>query len=142
MRCVLFSGLAVFLSTGAVSFADTATSLTEAAASGDLRAVKSLLTKGTDINGVDASGRTALMYAAWRGHLDVAKTLLDRGADPNAKSTREICDDAGCGAGKTALKYASVKGHTEIVRLLLARKAIVKNKEGVVALRAAAQRDS
>jgi ankyrin repeat protein len=52
-----------------------------AAKTGDIRAVRSSLERGTDANEVDRHGRPPLVLAAQRGHGPVVELLLDHGAD-------------------------------------------------------------
>ena len=59
--------------------------LHKAAASGDLRAVKRLLSR-VSADEPDDDGWTALHWAAETGQLAAVKLLLARGADPNAES--------------------------------------------------------
>ena len=68
-----------------------------------------------DINGQDASGRTALLEAAWGGSADIADFLLERGADPN------IADKSGF----TPLMRAVEEGHRSIVAALIRKNADV-----------------
>lgn len=48
--------------------------------------VNRMLNNGTDPNGVDELGHTALLYATKFGRLSVMKKLLQHGADPNKSS--------------------------------------------------------
>jgi ankyrin repeat protein len=61
-----------------------ATELWQAAETGDMPALKSLLDKRIDINSRDDNGRTALMLATLHGQTRAVKMLLAHGADPNA----------------------------------------------------------
>jgi pectate lyase len=91
-------------------------SLQEAAATGDVNLVKTLLESGTDVDVLDDTFlKTALHRAAIRGHKDVAELLLAKGAGVNAR-------DWGCA---TPLHYAAEKGHKEIADLLIAKGADV-----------------
>ena len=58
------------------------TPLLYAARQGHFDAVRALLDRGVDINGVSADKTTPLMMAIINGHFDLAMELLDRGADP------------------------------------------------------------
>lgn len=60
-----------------------ATRLVEAAAAGDLEAVRSRLDRGTPADHPFEGTDTALHAAVAGGHEDVVALLLDRGADPN-----------------------------------------------------------
>jgi ankyrin repeat protein/beta-lactamase regulating signal transducer with metallopeptidase domain len=88
-----------------------ARSLHEAAVSGDIERVKSLLASGADANDKqDETGRTPLLEAAEQGHRDVAELLIANGADVNARSGD---------AGWTPLIGAVNERHAEVVKLLL-----------------------
>src|SRR5260370_30744316 len=58
------------------------TYLHEASIAGDLRLVNVCLTHGTDVNSVDAYGRSALHYICLEGYPKVADKLLAAGAGP------------------------------------------------------------
>lgn len=85
-------------------------SLHDAATSGDLRTVESLLARGADVNEKNPRGNVPLHYASNKGHLDVVTLLLDKGADVNARS-----------AGGTALHAACLGNQMRVAELLLAR---------------------
>lgn len=94
--------------------------LRDAAVSGDLATVKSLLDAGADPNSVSIQahgffrpwvhGRPALWHAAAQGNLDMLNLLLFRGANPNQVSW----------ISSTALWTACSLGHVAIVNRLLA----------------------
>jgi hypothetical protein len=63
--------------------------LHEAAARGDLRAVRKEVEHGDDPDFPDEEGRRPIHYAARGGHLEVAKWIVSIGAQP------DIADDAG-----------------------------------------------
>ena len=87
-------------------------SLQEAAVCGEIHEIKSLISKGADVNGIeDAWVRTALHYAAMNGNKQVVELLLAKGADVNA-------EDAD---GTTALGYAAGRGHKEVAELLIVK---------------------
>lgn len=83
-------------------------SLHQAAADGDIEKVKSLISKGADVNAKDESRRTALHYASEKGQKEVVELLTRKGVDINTKTDED----------KTASALAKENGHTEIVRLL------------------------
>jgi len=74
-----------------------------------------------DINGQDASGRTALLEAAWGGGGDIVNFLLERGADPN------IADKSGF----TPLMRAVEGGHRPIAAALIEKGADVNCRGSV-----------
>ena len=91
-------------SIGAPSLTSTQrTTLIDAAARGDLSAVRAALGAGADVRTTDADGATALVRAAYGNHVEVAETLLAAGADPNHQdrtqqsayliATSEVGDD-------------------------------------------------
>ena len=78
---VIGLGLAYKNITG--SFPDI--SIHEAAARGNIEAVKQHLAAGTDVNAKDKYGRTPLHAAAVGGSKEVVELLIAKGADVNAK---------------------------------------------------------
>jgi ankyrin repeat protein len=111
--------------------------LTEAAKSGDVRAVEAALDGGADVNARDADGLTPLMHAA-RGdrpdiadpgptdHPEVAEVLVRRGAGVNATTD----------SGFAALFWAARYGHVGVAKVLVAHGADVnaRDKDEVTAL--------
>ena len=97
----------------------------EAAKSGNLEAVQSLLGEGVDVDiygstvGVDF-GCTALFWAAKHNHKEVVQFLLDKDA----------YIDAGAGMGGAPLHIAAYEGHSEIVELLISEGANAEAKTG------------
>jgi len=116
------------------TFAETQTkslqTLHEAAASGDIVQVKSLVSKDADVNIKDKWGSTPLHTAANKGHMEIAKFLIAKGADVNIKDKW----------GWTPLHRAAMKGHSEIAKVLISKGANVntKNTAGWTALHLAA----
>ncbi len=106
--------------------------LLDAAESGDLLAVRSLLDSGTSPSARDLQGRTVLMTAMIHGHSTVAELLLARGANVNAR------DDQGV----TALMLAARDGDVALVQRLLDRGASVdaRTRDGWTALTYAARK--
>jgi ankyrin repeat protein len=84
--------------------------LIDAARSGDVEAVRSLLAEGADANAVQGDGMTALHWAAERGHAAVADLLLSAGAALEAKTRI---------GSYTPLHLASRGGHASIATALL-----------------------
>ena len=70
------------------------------------------LSRGADINRINANGESAIALAAWRGNLEMVKWLLDRGARINAPKRQW-----------SALHYAVFAGHTEVADFLIAQGA-------------------
>ncbi len=62
----------------------------DAVQAGDLRRVYELLIAGTDANGVDGDGFTALHRCAVTGNIPLCDLLLGHGADPNARDNVSI----------------------------------------------------
>ena len=100
---------------------DASSALGEAAAAGDLGAMRRVLDGGADPNVLvpakAADGEkyetTALVAAAGHGQLEAAALLLDRGASPDKPSS----------VGFTPLMAAAYIGHAAMVGLLLERGA-------------------
>jgi ankyrin repeat protein len=91
--------------------------LLEAARSGELDIVKSLLLEGLDVEAADGDGVTPLIFAAMSGHVDVVSELLDAGA------SRLHADGMGYDALRAAMLFGDFRGTTqppydEVVRLL------------------------
>jgi 26S proteasome non-ATPase regulatory subunit 10 len=85
------------------------TRIHDAAKSGDLEKVKTLLKANPDlVSSKDDEGRTPLHSAAANGQKDVAELLLASKADVDAKN------NSGC----TPLHYAVGHGHEDVAELL------------------------
>lgn len=104
--------------------------LAQAAAAGNVEAVRSLLKSGTIVDSKDASDWTALHFATAGGHQDVAAILLDQGADPNSRARFDM----------TPLHWAAINGHAEVAGLLTRRGARTdsRNSYGMTPLHLAA----
>ncbi|MHC4463638.1 MAG: ankyrin repeat domain-containing protein [Planctomycetota bacterium] len=72
-------------------------SLFEAVVNGDIKQVRSLLSKGADVNARDEDDWAPLHYAAHYGQKEAAKVLISKAADVNAKNE----------SGKTPLHVAA-----------------------------------
>ncbi|KAM0435547.1 hypothetical protein ACHAQK_008108 [Fusarium lateritium] len=84
------------------------TPLHNAAHSGNIAIVKTLISNGADVNVLDAEDTTPLMLAAANSHVTVAKELLSQGADVELRSGFEL----------TAMATAVCRGTLEMVQLL------------------------
>ncbi len=100
----------------------------EAAVSGNLARLKTLLDSGTDPKSTNSSGTPLIVLAAQSGNATLVKLLLERGADPNA-TTRpsEIAPQV---PGPTALHAASTWGYVEVMRVLLDHRADIDARTG------------
>lgn len=82
--------------------------LRQAAAAGDLTALRAQLASGGDIDARDAQGRTALMLATVGGQADAVAVLLAHGADPSAADAH----------GTTPLRAAVAADERAIISML------------------------
>jgi ankyrin repeat protein len=83
--------------------------LVDAAARGDVNAVRSLIKQGSNVNVSRADGLTALHAAVNADRLDIADALLRAGANASVRDRYGI----------TPLHLASVNGNADIIRRLL-----------------------
>ncbi|MES2237043.1 MAG: ankyrin repeat domain-containing protein [Pseudomonadota bacterium] len=81
---------------------------------GNISMMALFLSRGADVNAVNAHGETALLHASWKGHLDAVRWLIAQGAQPSRQ-----------GKAWSALHYAAFAGHEAIVRYLLTQGAEV-----------------
>lgn len=63
--------------------------LHDAAKTGDLKQVKTLIKQGVDVNSKNKQGATPLHWAAFKGHVDVAKELIKNGAKVNVLTNKD-----------------------------------------------------
>ena len=82
--------------------------LIEAAAKGNIEAVKQHLAAGADVNAKHETGGTPLHEAAHKDHGEIVELLIAKGADVNTR------DDV----GKTPLDWAATKSKKETADLL------------------------
>lgn len=115
--------------------------LRAAASVGKVGDVKSLLSKGVDVNSQDERGYTPLHYAAMFGQTRIVELMVSRGADVNTTNKENMTPlhvapcrsqkavvktllakgadvNARDGAGATPLAEATSRGHTEVAELL------------------------
>ncbi len=97
--------------------------LHEVASAGDIEKVKSLISKGADVNEKDRAGRTALHCACEKGHTEVAKLLISQGARINVTTAM---------MASTPLHFAVMRGDRQTIELLLSKGANInaKNRDG------------
>ncbi len=81
----------------------------KAAIAGDHRAIERLLAEGTEIDGRDRYGQTALMLAALHGRDEVVRLLLQHGAELDVTAKY----------GLSALMLAVVNRRSEVARRLV-----------------------
>ena len=87
--------------------------LHRAAVDGEIEQVKSLISKGADVNAKNGDGWTPLQYTASRGHKEIVELLLAHDADVNI----------GGEGNMTAAEYAMQNNHMEIFQLLISKGA-------------------
>ena len=83
-------------------------SIHDAAALGNIEAVKQRLVAGVDVNAKDVWNATPLLHAANQGHKEIAELLIANGAGVNSKAV----------TGETPLDSAIKRKHTETADLL------------------------
>ena len=103
-----------------------ASSIHDAAESGDLSIVQTLINTGIDVNQKNEDGWTPLHIAASKNHREIVELLIDNGADINSTGNPSFIFT--WQGGFTPLHYATVNGHKEIVVLLINKGADVNAK--------------
>ena len=86
----------------------TGTGLMIGAWKGKIELMRLFVSRGADINKLNANGESAIALAAWRGQLEAVKWLLERGARINAAARQW-----------SALHYAVFAGHAEVANYLI-----------------------
>ncbi|WP_282935285.1 ankyrin repeat domain-containing protein [Paenibacillus sp. RC67] len=106
--------------------------LTTYAEQGNRESVKQLLDQGSDINGQDSAGRTAVLAATHGRKADMVKFLIENGANINIRDNRS----------DNVLLYSGAEGLLDIVQLALEAKADTRltNRYGGTALIPASER--
>jgi len=125
--------------------------LHKAAADGDLETVKSIISKGANVNSKDEKEKTPLHYAAETGKMEVVQLLVEAGADVNAMGNNDwppLCiaaennhiavseyliahgADVNPDNGWTPLQQAPYSSGIEMVKLLIAKGADINAGEG------------
>ena len=100
---------------------DGMTALHWAAARGDVKQTKMLVSAGARLNAVTRNGHyTPLLLAAQAGRAGTVVALLDAGADAKATTTS---------GGATALHLAAAQGSVESIAALIAHGAVVDARE-------------
>jgi len=100
---------------------DMVAELYAVASTGDVAAVRALISQGADVNEQNQYGYTALMAAAAEGYSEIVQILIDEGGDVSLKD----------GNGITELANPCLRGYTEVVKLLLDAGAEVRSKDGI-----------
>ena len=88
----------------------------------DIKAIKTYIKNGGDVNARDNDGDTALILATLRNAPEIVKLLINKGANVNIKGI----------GGETALILAADEGHLEVVKHLIGRGAPVDHQDDVV----------
>jgi len=105
--------------------AEPAKSLRRAAYDGDIEQVKSLISKGADVNEKGRWGITPLHLASREGHAEVARLLISKGAYLNS-----VSENAPGLNEMTPLHCAAASGNKQTVELLLSEGAEINARNG------------
>ncbi len=99
--------------------------LLDAAKTGKVKMIKSLLEQGADVNVADKLGNTPLIFASKIGDTPTVDMLLAHNADVNKQNN----------AGATSLMLAAKYGHEHIINKLLDHNAdpLITNNSGTTA---------
>jgi len=126
MRKRLFA-LASAMALASIFVSADGPSVADAAMSGDRAEVRSLLSKGADVNEAQGDGMTALHWAARKGDVELVRMLIAAGANVRAKTRL---------AAYTPLLMASQLGHAPSIEALIGAGADpnVAAESGVTAL--------
>ena len=103
------NGIAALLLTLLITAASTESPVADAAQRNDTETVRALLRDGSDVNGAQGDGMTALHWAGMQGNAAMVEVLLYAGA--NSEATTRL-------GGFTALHLASKNGHAEAITTL------------------------
>jgi ankyrin repeat protein len=151
-RLGLLLAIAGFCVAGSAFAAGADTKLIDAVKTDNAAVVKTLLSKGADVNAAEADGSTALHWAVQHGNIPITGLLLAAGAKVSAATRYNITPlsiaamngDAGminrlleAGAdpnstsreGETVLMTASINGNVDAIKALLAKGAKVNTVE-------------
>jgi ankyrin repeat protein len=103
----------------AQTFEGAVTPLMEASDACSIKAVRTLVLKGANVNDMDVLGEDSLMRASSSGQYNVVKYLLSKGADVRGTDYY----------GKNALMFALANHKNDCAKLLISRGAKVKIKD-------------
>ncbi|CAH0549306.1 unnamed protein product [Brassicogethes aeneus] len=91
-----------------------------AAATGNVKIAKVLLSNGADINAQDINGYSPLMFAVIKNHTETAEFLINQGADVNLRGSKD---------NRTALQAAAATGNVEIANVLVSNGADINAQD-------------
>ena len=109
MKHLLLTTIAALLVVGCEKAPPPDISIHDAAAWGNIEAVKQHIAAGTDVNAQDTNGWTPLHLAASRSHEEIVELLIAAGADVNVKNIN----------GRTPLDLANEWKQKQTADLLL-----------------------